>query len=648
MEPTVAAQVLDELKNGHSGVIEAILSSISEALFLVAPDGKVAYLNPRTEELFNLRGQEFVGKPYDALFRHIAGLSGNAQQTIDELLSAVDSVDEKPVTHIFLRMPAPAHLQIRLYSIRREAEAEPQGWGAIVWDATPEWNKIGQRTKDIFLLANELRQSLVMIKGYVATLLSGHYYWGEVERREFLENINDNLKQSIRLLENVREVSKLELGEMDLERRPTDIKRLVDLVIKKVVAQTEKASFEVDIPDDLPPVKVDSLRIERVIYGLLDNAVKFSPRDKHVRITAQLIESEIKLSISDKGAGMSRDYLGGEFDSLHQMSSDNAGPVRDLALELYVARGLLHAHGGQIWAESQPGEGTTVQMVLPVETNGAAISESRPRDQNAISTQVQATTDVRTTPRPINQATAKVLVVEDDARMLRFLKMQLEIMGYKVITASEGSDAIDLAAIEVPDVILLDIHLPDGNGFDICGQLREFTTVPIIMITGSAKEEDIVRGLGVGADDYLTKPFRNKELLARVQANLRRSYLTDKTHSDPLFRAGDLVIDFEQRQVTAHGKPVNLTPIEYKLLYQLATNAGRILTHDQLVAKVWGPLFKEETQYLWVNISRLRSKIEKDPSEPEYILTERGVGYYFPSLDQLNQSEPKAGKPQTA
>jgi len=377
MEPTVAAQLLDELNNGHAGVIETILSSISEALFLVAPDGKVAYLNPRTEELFNVRGQDVVGKPYDALFRQIAGLSGNAQQTIDELLSAVDAVDEKPVTHIFLRMPAPAHLQMRLFPLRREAEAEPQGWGAITWDATPEWTKIGQRTKDIFLLANELRQSLVMIKGYVATLLSGHYYWGEVERREFLENINDNLKQSIRLLENVREVSKLELGEMDLERRPTDIKRLVDLVIKKVVAQTEKASFEVDIPDDLPPVKVDSLRIERVIYSLLDNAVKFSPRDKHVQITAQLIDSEIKLSISDRGPGISRDYLGGDFDSLHQVTSGNAGPVRDLALELYVARGLLHAHGGQIWAESRPGEGTTVQMV-------PGLQAARPeRDQHA-------------------------------------------------------------------------------------------------------------------------------------------------------------------------------------------------------------------------------------------------------------------------
>lgn len=649
MEATATAQFFSQMKNGHGGGGEAILSSISEALFFVDKDGKLSYLNPRAEELIGVRAAEVIGGSYEFLFRQIASLSNNAQQTIDDLLSSVDKLQDKPITHVSVRYPHSAHLQVRLFPIQvtQDGKTETNGWGGIIWDATPEWNKIGQRTKDIFLLASELRQSMVMIKGYVATLLSGHYYWGEVERREFLDNINENLKQSIRLLENVREISKLELGEIELERRPTDIKRMVELVAKKVASQTEKTSIKIDIPDNLPPVKVDSLRIERVIYSLLDNAVKFSPREKEVRVAAQMLDTEIKLSIADRGLSMSGDYLGDEFDSLHQVSTGNASPMRDLALELYVARGLLHAHGGQIWAETKPGEGTIVQIVLPVDMSAVAAAEPpSTTESTSISTQVQASADVRATPRPINQSTAKVLVVEDDARMLRFLKMQLEIMGYKVITASEGSDALDLAALEMPDVVLLDIHLPDANGFDICAQLREFTAVPIIMITGSAKEEDIVRGLGVGADDYLTKPFRNKELLARVQANLRRSYLSDKTHSDPLFRAGDLVIDFEQRLVTVRGKPINLTPIEYKLLYQLAANAGRILTHDQLVAKVWGPLFKEETQYLWVNISRLRSKIEKDPSEPEYILTERGVGYYFPSLDQISQSDTTSNKMQ--
>ncbi|WP_119069627.1 response regulator [Aggregatilinea lenta] len=652
MEATATAQFFSQMKNGHGGGGEAILSSISEALFFVDKDGKVSYLNPRAEELIGVRAAEVIGSSYEFLFRQVASLSTNAQQTIDDLLSGVEKVQDKPTTHISVRYPHSAHLQVRLFPIQvtHDDKVEVEGWGGIIWDASPEWNKIGQRTKDIFLLASELRQSMVMIKGYVATLLSGHYYWGEVERREFLDNINDNLKQSIRLLENVREISKLELGEIELERRPADIKRMVELVAKKVASQNEKATFTIDIPDNLPPVKVDSLRIERVIYSLLDNAVKFSPREKEVRVAAQMLDTEIKLSIADRGMATPGDYLGDDYGSLHQVSTGNASPMRDLALELYVARGLLHAHGGQIWAETKPGEGTLVQIVLPVDMSNTSSSgpQTPVTEQAAISTQVQASADVRATPRPVNQSTAKVLVVEDDARMLRFLKMQLEIMGYKVITASEGSDALDLAALEVPDVVLLDIHLPDANGFDVCAQLREFTAVPIIMITGSAKEEDIVRGLGVGADDYLTKPFRNKELLARVQANLRRSYLTDKTHSDPLFRAGDLVIDFEQRLVTMRGKSINLTPIEYKLLYQLATNAGRILTHDQLVAKVWGPLFKEETQYLWVNISRLRSKIEKDPSEPEYILTERGVGYYFPSLDQITQSDATPNKMQPA
>lgn len=229
-----------------------------------------------------------------------------------------------------------------------------------------------------------------------------------------------------------------------------------------------------------------------------------------------------------------------------------------------------------------------------------------------------------------NREVAKVLVIDDDAQMLRLLKIKLEVEGFEVVTATRGNNALELAVVEQPDVILLDVKMPDASGFDICSRMREFTTVPIIMITGQSKEEDMVRGLDVGADDYLVKPIRNKELLARVRANLRRARIPDQAPSKPVFRLGDLMVDFAQRQVTVQTKTVRLTPTEYKLLYHLAVNAGRILTHSQLLSKVWGPGYEEDTQYLWVNISRLRGKLEANPSSPEYILTEPGVGYYLP------------------
>ena len=226
----------------------------------------------------------------------------------------------------------------------------------------------------------------------------------------------------------------------------------------------------------------------------------------------------------------------------------------------------------------------------------------------------------------------KVLVVDDDLAMQRMLRSSMERAGYDVIAAADGEAAVQLALTERPDLITLDIYLPDSTGFEVCTRLREFTTIPVIIVTCSANERDMIRGLNVGADDFLVKPLRTRELLARVEASLRRAYLADMPNyfeGESVLRAGEVMIDVAHREVLVRGQEVKLTPIEYKLLYYLVVNAERVLTHDQLVAKVWGDVCRQETQYLWVNISRLRSKIERDSEHPEYILTERGVGYYF-------------------
>ncbi|HVU11463.1 MAG TPA: response regulator transcription factor, partial [Phototrophicaceae bacterium] len=231
-----------------------------------------------------------------------------------------------------------------------------------------------------------------------------------------------------------------------------------------------------------------------------------------------------------------------------------------------------------------------------------------------------------------HRRSAKVLVVDDDLAMQRMLKSNLERAGYAVISAADGNSAIQMTLAERPDLITLDIYLPDATGFELCTRLREFTTIPIIIVTCSANERDMIRGLSVGADDYLVKPLHTRELLARVEASLRRAYLADMPNyfeGETVLRAGEITINVAQREVIVRGQEVKLTPIEYKLLYYLIINAGRVLTHEQLVAKVWGEVCRQETQYLWVNISRLRAKIERDSDHPEYVVTERGVGYYF-------------------
>lgn len=222
---------------------------------------------------------------------------------------------------------------------------------------------------------------------------------------------------------------------------------------------------------------------------------------------------------------------------------------------------------------------------------------------------------------------ASILVVDDEPRLVRFVRTELESDGYRVLTGADGQAALRALEREEVDLIVLDIMLPGMDGFEVCRRIREFSAVPIIILTAKGGEDDKVRGLELGADDYLTKPFGSRELLARVKAVLRRSKMPEASKVPSTFSAGDLHIDFAQRRVSVGGKEVKLSPTEYKLLYQLAVNAGRVLPHEDLLRKVWGPQYRDEAEYLWVYIGHLRRKIEQDPNKPQLIQTKPGFGY---------------------
>jgi DNA-binding response OmpR family regulator len=225
-----------------------------------------------------------------------------------------------------------------------------------------------------------------------------------------------------------------------------------------------------------------------------------------------------------------------------------------------------------------------------------------------------------------------VLVVDDEPRYLRLLRANLESVGYRVVTAPDGAGGVQKAEAEDPRLIVLDLMLPDLDGFEVCRRIREFSTVPIIMLTARREQSDKVGGLDAGADDYITKPFDVTELLARVRAHLRRSSFGEQRHLEAPFILGDLQIDFAQRRVTVRGREVALSPTEYRLLHHLAANAGRVLVQEELLRRVWGPEYTDESEVLRVYIRRLRQKIEDNPSSPRYVLTRPGVGYTMPSL----------------
>ncbi len=234
---------------------------------------------------------------------------------------------------------------------------------------------------------------------------------------------------------------------------------------------------------------------------------------------------------------------------------------------------------------------------------------------------------------PVKKTT--ILTADDDPQLLRLMSRNLQLEGYEVLVASDGQQALEQIEQKSPDLVLLDVMMPRMDGFSVCQRVREFSAVPIIIVTARGQDQDKVRGLDLGADDYLTKPFSIDELLARVRAVLRRAQFAAKEKAQgrqTTLTTGELTIDFSQHLVTQAGKEIVLTPTEYRLLAYLAQNAGRILTQELLLEHVWGPEYLGEGHMLQVNVNRLRRKLEHDPSLPRYILTKLGVGYALASL----------------
>jgi DNA-binding response OmpR family regulator len=235
----------------------------------------------------------------------------------------------------------------------------------------------------------------------------------------------------------------------------------------------------------------------------------------------------------------------------------------------------------------------------------------------------------------------RILVVDDEERMVRFIRLNLEHDGFRVIEAFNGNQAINKVRSAMPNLVLLDVMMPDIDGFEVLRIIREVSNIPVIMLTAKGEEDDRVRGLELGADDYITKPFSPRELVSRVRAVLRRTETTGGGTPGLIEVDNRLKLDFDRREVWVDDELVKLRPTEYRLLYHLVQNAGWVISHDQLLAKVWGYEYRDEPHYVRLYINYLRKKLEEDPSNPKYILTERGVGYRFVDFRRQKLDEPE-------
>jgi DNA-binding response OmpR family regulator len=229
----------------------------------------------------------------------------------------------------------------------------------------------------------------------------------------------------------------------------------------------------------------------------------------------------------------------------------------------------------------------------------------------------------------------RILVVDDEPLYIRLLEINLRTEGYEVITATNGLEALELISSKNPDLVLLDLMMPKLDGVTTCERIRQFSNIPVIMVTAKGEEQERVKGLNVGADDYIVKPFSATEVLARVRAVLRRSLTSIDSTPNRFFNHGNLRIDFARAEVWKDQKPVYLSATEYRLLIQFAHNIGKVLTAEQLLIAIWGNQYRDDKEILWVSIARLRQKLEDNPHQPAHIVTRAGLGYLMPPIENL-------------
>ncbi|MDZ7727134.1 MAG: response regulator [Dehalococcoidia bacterium] len=454
--------------------------------------------------------------------------------------------------------------------------------------------------KDEFLgmISHELRTPITVIHGGARILRLRGADLDDETRDELVADIEEESDRLHRIVENLLALSRAEMVT-HFQPEPVMLQRVVRQMAEVFERQRRQRPVTVDADETLPPAAADQGFIEQILRNLLSNADKYSPPNEPVdiRVTRDPERPVATVEVADRGGGISQEEIERIFDRFYRSPSAHKG-TSGAGMGLAVCKRLAEAMAGSICGAPARGRWT-----------GACVHRSR-----------------CTTRRPDMSSAPLVLAVDDEPGILRLLRIELESQGFKVITATSGDEALRAFEQHRPDLVLLDVLMPEMDGHEVMRRLRERSTAPIIMVTAKDADADKVRGLSMGADDYVVKPFNPDELAARIEAVLRRAVGAAGAETT-IYVQGGVSIDLERRLVTRGEETISLTRTEWMLLQHLATNAGKVILNSELLTKVWGPEYRDDLQYLRVWVSRLRHKLEPDPSEPQIIKTHPGIGY---------------------
>ena len=480
---------------------------------------------------------------------------------------------------------------------------------AVIQDMTPLEEIERLRNEFLAMVSHELRTPLTTIKGCTSVALGSASPLDISELLQYFRMIDEQSDHLRDLVNNLLDLTRIEVGSLSVILKPMDVKTLVDEARTAFLRRGARNTIEVDLAPDLPLIVADRRRITQVLDNLLSNASKYSSEASTIEVTGSRDEFHVAVSVTDEGIGVSADHLTKLFKKFSRIGE--GGRERKVAgegLGLAICKGIVEAHGGRIWAESRGEErGTRITFTIPE----AAVVQESTSDAPAIASSDQV----------------RILAVDDEPQVLWLLRNILSNHGYKSLGTGNPDQMMRLMETEHPHLVLLDLMLPGTSGFELMDRIREVSDVPIIFLSANDQEENIVKALAMGADDYMIKPFSSTELLARVASSLRKRRGAGTTAPLQPFNVGDLAIDYADLSVTVSGRPVGLSATEYKLLFELSTNAGRVLTRDQILRRVWGLEYSGERDLLRAAVKNLRRKLGDDANDPRFIFTEPRVGY---------------------
>ena len=498
----------------------------------------------------------------------------------------------------------------------RSAEGEVVSVIATIQDMTPLEDLERLRAEFLGMVSHELRMPLTAIKGSAASALSSTSPVSPAEAYQLFRIIDEQADHMRSLINDLLDVTLIEAGTLSITPETSGVASLVDQAKAIFLGGGAGNIVDVDLPPDLPPVAADMQRVVQVLANLLSNASKYSPGSSRITVTAWQQDSHVAVSVADEGRGVSAEQLPQLFRKFLRIhGADGITEVGGEGLGLAICKGIVEGHGGRIWAESDGlGLGTRFTFTIPVAGEDGTDAAEGPNELPAL-------------PREAARHRTRILAVDDDPQILWYVRHTLSEAGYTAIVTGDPAEVDRLIEVEKPHLILLDLELPGTTGFELMKRIPAKTDAPVIFLSGHAADRDIARGLEMGAADYVVKPFSPTELAARIRAALRKGAPSDRTEPREPYVLGDLIINYAERLVTVAGRSVHLSATEYKLLFELSVNAGRVLTHDQLLRRVWEQDYSGGAQRLRTYVTYLRTKLGDDAKSPTYIFTEPRVGY---------------------